>query len=121
MIYAIAIIIVLFLMYEKHTKSDEVDGSKYFYISEGESKAVYVKMHADGMKSDRLKNFVRMEDEFLSMEQQSVCTGIPLIVQAGVLSNKIKDMFPKYDFSHHVIHLKQIAEPTKIVNRKIKC
>jgi len=55
------------------------------------------------------------------MEQQSVCSGIPLTIQAGVLSNKIKDMFPKYDFSHHVIHLKQIAEPTKLVNRKIKC
>ena len=49
-------------------------------------------MHADGVSSDRLKNFVLMEDEFLSMEQQSVCTRIPLIVQAGVLSNKIKDM-----------------------------
>ena len=121
MLYIVAILVVLFLLYDKHTKSDEVDGSKYFYISEGESKAIYVKMHADGMKSDRLKNFVRMEDEFLSMEQQSVCTGIPLIVQAGVLSNKIKETFPKYDFSHHTIHLKQIAEPIKIVNRKIKC
>ena len=121
MIYAIAIIIVLFLIYEKHTKSDEVDGSKYFYISDGDSKAMYVKMHADGVSSDRLKNFVLMEDEFLSMEQQSVCTGIPLIVQAGVLSNKIKETLPKYDFSHHTIHLKQIAEPIKIVNRKSKC
>lgn len=44
-----------------------------------------------------------------------------MIIQASLLSNKIKDAFPKYDFSHHVIHLKQIAEPTKIVNRKIKC
>ena len=78
-------------------------------------------MHKDGVSSDRLKNFVRMEDEFLSMEQRSVCSGIPMIVQASLLSNKIKDAFPKYDFSHHVIHLKQIAEPTKIVNRKIKC
>ena len=121
MIYAIAIIIVLFLLYDKHTKSDEVDGSKYFYISDGDSKAMYVKMHADGVSSDRLKNFVLMEDEFLSMEQQSVCTGIPLIVQAGVLSNKIKSAFPKYDFSYHTFHLKQVSEPTKIVNRKIKC
>ena len=121
MIYAIAILIVLFLLYDKHTKSDEVDGSKYFNISDGDSKAVYVMMHKDGVSSDRLKNFVRMEDEFLSMEQKSVCTGIPMIVQASLLSNKIKDAFPKYDFSHHVIHLKQIAEPTKIVNRKIKC
>jgi len=121
MIYAIAILVVVFLMYEKHTKSDEVDGSKYFYISDGDSKSMYVKIHADGVSIDRLKNFVLMEDEFLYMEQQSVCSGIPLTIQAGVLSNKIKDMFPKYDFSHHVIHLKQIAEPTKIVNRKIKC
>ena len=72
MIYAIAIIIVLFLMYEKHTKSDEVDGSKYFYISDGDSKAMYVKMHADGVSSDRLKNFVLMEDEFL-LNGTTVC------------------------------------------------
>ena len=121
MIYAIAILIVLFLMYEKHTKSDEVDGSKYFYISDGDSKAMYVKMHTDGVKSEILKRFVAMEDEFLLMEQKSVCSGIPLTVQAGVLSNKIKSAFPKYDFSYHTFHLKQAAEPTKIVNRKIKC
>ena len=121
MIYILAILVVVFLMYDKHTKSDEVDGSKYFYISDGDSKAMYVKMHADGVSSDRLKNFLLMEDEFLSMEQQSVCTGIPLIIQAGVLSNKIKETFPKYDFSYHTIHLKQIAEPNKQVNTKIKC
>jgi hypothetical protein len=50
-----------------------------------------------------------------------VCTGMPYIVQASLLSNKIKETFPKYDFSYHTIHLKQIAEPTKLVNRKIKC
>ena len=111
----------MFLIYDKHTKSDEVDGSKYFYISDGDSKAMYVKMHADGIKSETLKRFVAMEDEFLLMEQKSVCSGIPLTVQAGVLSNKIKSAFLKYDFSYHTFHLKQVAEPTKIVNRKIKC
>ena len=121
MIYIIAILVVMFLIYDKHTKSDEVDGSKYFYISDGDSKAMYVKMHADGIKSKTLKRFVAMEDEFLLMEQKSVCSGIPLTVQAGVLSNKIKSAFPKYDFSYHTFHLKQVAEPTKIVNRKIKC
>jgi hypothetical protein len=37
------------------------------------------------------------------------------------LSNKIKEMFPKYNFSHHTIHLKQIAEPKKSINPYIKC
>ncbi len=71
MIYAIAILIVLFLLYEKHTKSDEVDGSKYFNISDGDSKAGYGMIHKDGVSSDRLKYFVRMEDEFIAMEQRS--------------------------------------------------
>jgi hypothetical protein len=50
-----------------------------------------------------------------------VCTGMPYIVQASLISNKIKETFPKYDFSYHTIHLKQIAEPNKQVNTKIKC
>ena len=84
MLYIVAILVVLFLLYDKHTKSDEVDGSKYFYISDGDSKAMYVKMHADGIESKTLKKFVAMEDEFLLMEQKSVCSGIPLTIQAGV-------------------------------------
>jgi hypothetical protein len=121
MIYIILAIILLALMYEKRTKSEEVEGSKNFYVSDGASKAVYLQMHKDGLGRDALKMFVQFEDRLLGIERTSVCTGMPYIVQGSLLSNKIKETFPKYNFSYHTIHLKQIAEPTKIVNRKIKC
>ena len=120
MIYILVALIVLALMFDTRKKSEEVEGSKYFYLSDGASKDMYLKMHKDNIGSNALKRFVQMEDAFLQLEQKSVCSGIPLIVQASVLSNKIKDAFPRYNFSYHTTHLKQIAEPNKTINRKIK-
>ena len=121
MIYIILVFIILALMYEKRTKSDEVESSKNFSVSDGASKKVYLQMHKDGLGRDALKMFVQLEDQFLGIERTSVCSGIPYIVQASLLSNKIKETFPKYDFSYHAEHLKQIAEPSKIINRNITC
>ena len=121
MIYILVALIVLALMFDTRNKSTEVDGSKHFYISDGASKDMYLMMHADGMNREMLKKFVSMEDRFLEMEKNSVCTGIPDIVKSSLLSNKIKELFPKYDFSYHTIHLKQVAEPNKQINTKIKC
>jgi hypothetical protein len=56
-----------------------------------------------------------MEDKFLELEYVSVRSGITRIVHASLLSNKIKDSFPTYNFNYHTIHLKQIAEPVKNV------
>ena len=121
MIYILVALIVLAIMFDTPKKSNEVEGSKYFYVSGGASKDMYLKMHADGMERDMLKKFVQLEDQFLQIENTSVCTQLPYIVQASLISNKIKETFPKYDFSYHTIHLKQIAEPNKQVNTKIKC
>jgi hypothetical protein len=90
-------------------------------MSDGASKDTYLMMHADGMNREMLKKFVSMEDRLLEIEKDSVCSGTPYIVEASLLSNKIKDLFSSYDFSYHTIHLKQVAEPNKQVNTKIKC
>lgn len=119
MFNAVLILVVIALIYDARSNSTEVDGSKNFYVSEGMSKNMYKKMRADGMSQDGLKKFVRMEDTFLSLEQKSVRSGIPHTVDATLLSNMIKQSFPMYDFSYHTLHLKQIAEPTKTVNRNI--
>jgi uncharacterized protein YsxB (DUF464 family) len=121
MIYLLLALIVLALMFDTRAKSEEVEGSKHFYISDGASKDMYLKMHQDNIGSNALKRFVQMEDAFLQLEQMSVCSGISRIVQASILSNKIKDAFPRYNFSYHTVHLKQIAEPNKTINRKIRC
>jgi hypothetical protein len=121
MIYILVALIVLALMFDTRNKSTEVEGSKHFYMSDGASKDTYLMMHADGMNREMLKKFVSMEDRLLEIEKDSVCSGTPYIVEASLLSNKIKDLFPNYDFSYHTIHLKQVAEPNKQVNTKIKC
>jgi hypothetical protein len=117
MIYILLALAIL--MYEKKVHSKEVGDSKYFYISDGMSKDTYLQMRADGMAEDRLKRFLQMEDRFLQFEQMSVCSGISYIAVAILLSNKIKELFPKYTFSYHTIHLKQIAEPNKSINKML--
>lgn len=117
MLYLVLITIVLFFIFEKRKVSEEVSGSKHFYISNGLSKDTYTLMHKDGSSKEDLDAFVNMEDRFLEYEKDSVFTGSSHIVPATVLSNKIKERFPNYNFSYHSIHLKQIAEPTKSVNR----
>jgi len=121
MIYVIVALVVLALMFETRKTSTEVEGSDHFYISDGASKDMYLTMHRDGMHRDMLKRFVQLENKFLQIEKISVCSGTPGTVQASLLSNKIKDLFPAYNFSYHTIHLKQTAEPNKLVNRRITC
>jgi hypothetical protein len=121
MIYIIVSLIVLAIMFDTPKKSTEVEGSKYFYVSGGASKDMYLRMHADGMHRDMLKKFVQLEDQFLQIENTSVCTQLPYIVQASLISNKIKEMFPKYNFAYHTLHLKQVAEPDKNINAHIRC
>ena len=119
--YVLLSLLALLLIYEKSNQSEEVLGSKNFHLSGGMSKQTYLLMHKDGMSQDNLKKFVQLEDRFLQIERNSVCSGISHIVEATVLSNLIKELFPHYNFAYHTIHLKQVADPTRTVNTKIKC
>jgi hypothetical protein len=121
MMYLLLGIIAFVLMYETRNKSEEISGSKYFHLSHGASRDMYLRMRSDGINEDGLKKFVLMEDRLLQIEKMSVCSSIPHIVEATTVSNIIKDVFPRYNFAYHTIHLKQIAEPLKIVNSRIKC
>jgi|SRR6056300_377355 hypothetical protein len=115
------LLFILVLWISTSNGSCEVENSKHFYVSAGASKKVYSQMRDDGVPKERLQTFVRLEDEFLQLEKESVCLGIPRIVPATIISNKIKDLFSEYNFSYHTIHLKQIAEPNKLVNSNIRC
>lgn len=121
MIYLILGIIAIVLMYEARSTSEEIAGSKHFHLSHGASRDMYLKMMSDGMNENGLKRFVLMEDRLLQIEKMSVCSGLSNIVEATTLSNMIKDVFPRYNFSYHTTHLKQIAEPLKIVNTRVTC
>ena len=113
MVYIILGLLVLFLLFDTRTKSEEVVGSKHFHLSHGASKEVYLKMVADGLSEQELKQFVSLEDRFLQLEKISILESNSYISQAIFLSNMIKDLFPKYDFSYHTKHLKIISEPDK--------
>lgn len=101
--------------------SEQIGGSKNFHFSQGASAAVYKAMKENGMSDENLRRFVAMEDYFLEIEKLSVCTGIPRLGEATSVSQQIKDYFIGYDFSYHTIHLKQVAEPNKMINKNLSC
>ncbi len=113
--YFLFFVIVLCLMHEKQKSV-----SNFFHLSDGHSQDVYDKMRKNGVSGERLKDFVLMENDLLGLEQKAVQTGIPYSHQGNAISKKIKATFPNYNFSYHGIHLKQLAEPNKTINRKLK-
>ena len=119
--FVLLALVALALIYEKATQTEEIAGSKNFHLSGGMSKQMYLLMHRQGVGAEDLKKFVQLEDRFLQIERNSVCLGVSHTVEATALSNLIKDMFPRYNFAYHGIHLKQIAEPTKTVNTRVTC
>lgn len=101
--------------------SEQVPGSKNFHLSQGASAATYKLMKESGMSDENLRRFVAMEDYLLEIEKMSVCTGIPRLGEATSVSQQIKDYFIGYDFSYHTVHLKQVAEPNKMINKNLSC
>ena len=94
---------------------------KYFYVSNGESNKMFEKMKNNGVTDESLKYFVMKEDKLLELEVKSVCSQVSRKLDAFSVSDKIKNQFLGYDFSYHAKHLKQISEPEKLINRKIRC
>jgi hypothetical protein len=82
---------------------------------------MFEKMKNNGVTDESLKYFVMKEDKLLELEVKSVCSQVSRKLDAFSVSDKIKNQFLGYDFSYHAKHLKQIAEPEKIINQNIKC
>ena len=113
MVYIILGVIIFLLMINTKNNTDEVVNTKHFHLSHGASKEVYLKMVEDGLSEQELKRFISLEDRFLQIEKVSILEGKTYIGQATLLSNMIKDLYPKYKFSYHTAHLKRISEPDK--------
>jgi hypothetical protein len=94
--------------------------TKYFNLSDGKSKEMFNELRDGGMSPETLTNFAMMEDKFLDYERTSVLFGQDRKIEAIQLSQQIKETFPGYDFSYHIIHIKQISEPNKLINRNIR-
>lgn len=126
MIQLILLAVVLVIVWHSMKQSSEEVGilgykTKHFHISQGMSKNMFEQMRADGLSPESLKLFVMLEDRLLKIEQVSVCSGNPREHEAFTVSNQLKDAFVGYDFSHHTLHLKQIAEPHKFINQSVIC
>jgi hypothetical protein len=112
MIYVLLLVLAFVFMFDTKTNTSESGGSSNFYLSGGMSQKNYDKI--ESMEDKR--KFMYLEEEFLELEKQAVANGVVLTKQATFLSNKIKETFPYLNFSYHGLHLKQIAEPTKVIN-----
>jgi len=73
-------------------------------------------IYNDIKDSEMKRIFLELETSLLELETLAVNNGVVMIKEATFISNRIKELFPMYDFSYHGIHLKQIAEPTKLIN-----
>lgn len=120
------IFIVLFILWHGWDQAgDQVQAggfkTTHFHLSGGASKDIFNKMLRDKVHPETIKHFLQLENQLLKVEQASVCSGNPRDYEAFALSSEIKDTFTGYDFSYHTKHLKQIAEPNKIINQNVKC
>ena len=72
--YLLLTIFVAFILLARNDirNMEEVEGSKYFYLSDGKSNDIYNQMKKDGLSEQSLKEFVYMEDRFLKLEKMSV-------------------------------------------------
>ena len=117
---------ILFLAFTLWTKpSHEVKSngyeSRYFYSSGGKSKELFEQMKTEGVSEQSLTEFAQMEDQFLGMERESACFKRSRKMEAIALSQQIKERFKGYNFAYHTIHIKQAAEPDKIINKFLTC
>lgn len=117
---------MLFLAFTLWTRpSHEVKAggyeSKYFHISGGKSKELFEKMRSEGVSEQSLMEFAQMEDQLLGMEKESACFKRSRKMEAIALSQQIKERFKGYNFAYHTIHIKQVAEPDKNINRFLVC
>ena len=92
-----------------------------FKISGGASLNTFNDMKANGVSDEMLMKFATMEDKFLEYEKQAVCYKHPTIQLAISMSQQIQELFMGYNFSYHTLHLKQISEPDKMVNKNLVC
>jgi len=119
-------LMLLFLAFTLWTKpSHEVKAggyeSTYFHISGGASKDLFEKMKSEGVSDQSLVEFAQMEDHFLGMEKESACFKRSRKMEAIALSQQIKERFKGYNFAYHTLHIKQIAEPDKNINKHLVC
>lgn len=121
----IIILLILYISFE-YTKPKQQAAignyeTRFFAISGGHSLDIFNSMKEAGYSDETILKFLTMEDKFLSLEKELVCNGSNRQLEAIDLSQQIIETFPSYDFSYHTQHIKQMAEPDKMVNKNLNC
>lgn len=119
----LVLLLLVFTLWTKPSHEVKAGGyeSNYFHISGGKSKELFEKMKSEGVSEQSLMEFAQMEDQFLSMEKESVCFKRSRKMEAIALSQQIKERFKGYNFAYHTMHIKQVAEPDKNINKYLSC
>jgi len=125
MIIVILLVLILFYFMKYESDPNEISSSNYktknFHLSDNRSKDIFEEMKKQNMSNENLEMFLILEDRLLGLEKLSVCHKQSYMKEAVSISNQIKNRYIGYDFSYHSKHIKQISEPHKIINRKIRC
>ena len=125
MIIVILLVLILFYFMKYESDPNEISSSNYktknFHLSDNRSKDIFEEMKEQNMSNENLEMFLILEDRLLELEKLSVCHKQSYMKEAVSISNQIKNRYMGYDFSYHSKHIKQISEPHKIINRKIRC
>ena len=105
------------------TKTEQISIGDYKTIHfQKDSREFFEKTESETNYSEEtLEELAMMEDQFLSYEKQTVCDGISRLREASTFDQQMKDRFVSLDFMHHQIHIKQMAEPSKLINKNLKC
>ncbi len=112
---------IILTLYNKTSESDQISIGNYQTKNFSElSKELFEKVKKV-YPEKTLQELVMMEDLFMYYERQSVCGGISRLREAFMLDQQMKDKFRGVDFSHHQRVLKQISEPSKIIDPYLKC
>lgn len=115
-----AIILFIILSREVHSDNVSLDGFRTKNFNQ-RSKQAYDELKEAGVGKESLVEFLMMEDRLLELEKISVCQGISTNREITEVSQQIKNRFPGFDFSYHILFIKQASEPNKLIDKNLKC
>lgn len=121
MIIWIITLVILLTLYNTTQETNQVTIGNYQTKNfSKESKKLFEKFQKLYSKQT-LQEYAMMEDLFIQYEKQSVCSGVSRLREAVTLDQQMKDKFQGWNFYHHQKILKQISEPSKLIDQSLQC
>ena len=104
----------------KRTQMDVGDYTTIHFGSDSRDFLKKVELES-GYSEETLQELAMMEDQFLAYEKETTCRGISRLREAMTLDQQMKDRFQGWDFMHHQVHIKQMSQPNKLINKNLSC